>query len=631
MKKRNIKNIFVLLLCLVSIICIFQSVSAFCQVNGYIMDASGNPTVGNITVYCKGIDQYKYISPNTGYSTVFGLLTENCLICSDLINSSADNSSLGIFGYTTQTSNFNTGIIQLNITMHEQNPPVAVFGTNVPNAYSTTETSLTFDAKCYDDTGVSALRIYGSWGGGGWKATNSSPANDTWWNVTIDNVDTGTWYVWCSDTFGNTNQTNTRSLTITEPATSCLLPGTLISMFDGSLKPIEFIQKNDEVLSYDIENEKIVKSKVSEIEKPIREGYYNINNGLLKITNEHPVYVKNAGFIRTENLKIGDEIFTIQGNWIKINRIEYHKGYVQTYNLLFATPYYNYFASGILVHNKGGGGGKVKKTGFCGDNYCNKSSAEYEFNCSAYDYISLNNITMYANFNGTWQADQSQTISGTNANVTFSRTFNQGGTYLWNCYVCGQPLSGGDVKCEFVISNQSINVVVGGGNETQLNCCTDCGCPVGQQCTNNSCQSITNCSCGDGVCDGSCGETQATCPQDCHSICGNGVCELGETSENCPQDCYVQVSGCGDGLCNRTAGENADNCPQDCKPVCGDAICEGNETKTNCCQDCGGCAKKKKSWWWIMLIIIAVVGGLTYYYYKRKQKKKAWFGLGGFK
>ena len=46
--------------------------------------------------------------------------------------------------------------------------------------------------------------------------------------------------------------------------------------------------------------------------------------------------------------------------------------------------------------------------------------------------------------------------------------------------------------------------------------------------------------CGDGVCEVSRGESNATCPGDCPSTAGNGVCDPGENSTTCPGDCPPQ-------------------------------------------------------------------------------------------
>jgi hypothetical protein len=46
--------------------------------------------------------------------------------------------------------------------------------------------------------------------------------------------------------------------------------------------------------------------------------------------------------------------------------------------------------------------------------------------------------------------------------------------------------------------------------------------------------------CGDGVCEVSRGENNASCPGDCPPTAGNGKCEPGENSSNCPGDCPPQ-------------------------------------------------------------------------------------------
>lgn len=72
----------------------------------------------------------------------------------------------------------------------------------------------------------------------------------------------------------------------------CLPAGTEITLFGGEKKPIEMIRKGDKVLSYDIERKEFVPSRVEKIVSPVREGIYIINDGILKLTDDHPVYVK---------------------------------------------------------------------------------------------------------------------------------------------------------------------------------------------------------------------------------------------------------------------------------------------------------------------------------------------------
>ncbi|MBN2422330.1 DUF2341 domain-containing protein [Candidatus Woesearchaeota archaeon] len=54
------------------------------------------------------------------------------------------------------------------------------------------------------------------------------------------------------------------------------------------------------------------------------------------------------------------------------------------------------------------------------------------FNCSATDNLGLQNMTLYANFSGTFESNGTNSISGTSNSTTFSRTLNDG-VYSWTC------------------------------------------------------------------------------------------------------------------------------------------------------------------------------------------------------
>ncbi len=93
--------------------------------------------------------------------------------------------------------------------------------------------------------------------------------------------------------------------------------------------------------------------------------------------------------------------------------------------------------------------------------------------------------------------------------------------------------------------------------------------------------------CGDGACRGyGCGETPDTCPQDCGTACGDGICTLGENPDACPADCQRFV--CGNEVCEPTDG-GPTGCPEDCGATCGNCICEGGEDFQGCPGDCGSC------------------------------------------
>jgi len=150
--------------------------------------------------------------------------------------------------------------------------------------------------------------------------------------------------------------------------TCCFPAGTMITMADGSLKPIENVKIGEYVLSYDIQSSQLTTCKVLETVSPIRDGVYNINNGLIQPTDDHPLFVKKtdgttgwaainpahaeSGYnMKPMQLEIGDKLLTSNGRWITIYSIEYTPGKIQTYNLEDVSGESNFFANGLLVHN----------------------------------------------------------------------------------------------------------------------------------------------------------------------------------------------------------------------------------------------------------------------------------------
>lgn len=151
---------------------------------------------------------------------------------------------------------------------------------------------------------------------------------------------------------------------------SCFLPGTLITMGNGSQQPIENVKAGDKIVSYD-QNLNPVITQVLETEAPIRDDYYIIkfdNDKELKVTNEHPLYVKSGKYegwgsiipeaamddanIKTKKIEIGDYLLNIEKKWIKIVNIKHVNEKVQTYNLKKVDKTSTFFAEGFLAHNK---------------------------------------------------------------------------------------------------------------------------------------------------------------------------------------------------------------------------------------------------------------------------------------
>ena len=128
---------------------------------------------------------------------------------------------------------------------------------------------------------------------------------------------------------------------------------------------------------------------------PVREGFYVLNDGLLRLTDNHPVFVMRDGreywaslnpdstmretsLDDVQLLEEGDEVLVLhvhalqeitvyefglgsQGRlgrdslttrFARIETIHYVEGAVQTYNLKSVAGLHNFFADRVLVHNK---------------------------------------------------------------------------------------------------------------------------------------------------------------------------------------------------------------------------------------------------------------------------------------
>lgn len=173
---------------------------------------------------------------------------------------------------------------------------------------------------------------------------------------------------------------------------SCFLPGTKITLGNGSFKNIEDINIGEKILSYDEDNKKYEIEKVLELESPIRNHYYTMtfdDFSYLKLTDEHPIYSMINGKLvwaainpkntlkydnmNIEKLSIGDKVFTDKKDFKRIISLIKHGGSVLTYNLKSISNTHTFFTNDILVHNKDGGsigyGGIGNSPGYGGDSF----------------------------------------------------------------------------------------------------------------------------------------------------------------------------------------------------------------------------------------------------------------------
>ena len=134
----------------------------------------------------------------------------------------------------------------------------------------------------------------------------------------------------------------------------CFEKGTLVNV-GNSFIPIETIKKGQEILSFNFKTnkteynkvKKIVENKVSEIYKLTTE------NQIINVTEEHPFYVVNKGWIKVKDLKSGDLLKTSNENYEELKSIIKEEKQTFVYNIEVKGNH-NYFVTkrSILVHNK---------------------------------------------------------------------------------------------------------------------------------------------------------------------------------------------------------------------------------------------------------------------------------------
>lgn len=155
-----------------------------------------------------------------------------------------------------------------------------------------------------------------------------------------------------------------------DASSGCLVYGTLVEMGDGTFKKVEDLELGEVVRSLFIkdldtsikENWKDFYTSDFEYEEGLSviehiqdsgfDEYYVINENL-KLTYEHPVFIKRADvymFTQTSDLTIGDYIFKENNQLEMIYSIDIIDDYVRTININIEENDV-YFANGILVHN----------------------------------------------------------------------------------------------------------------------------------------------------------------------------------------------------------------------------------------------------------------------------------------
>ena len=136
----------------------------------------------------------------------------------------------------------------------------------------------------------------------------------------------------------------------------CFTADTGVLMADGSFKPIDSIKIDEEVKSFDFNNNKIVSNKVAKLFNVQTDSFLLINNNL-KVTDKHPFAVGFNKWKQAAELKVGDKI--MGNSFTEIKSIKRILRTADVFNLSVNGTMNYYVSDGkdlFLVHNKGGGG-----------------------------------------------------------------------------------------------------------------------------------------------------------------------------------------------------------------------------------------------------------------------------------
>jgi hypothetical protein len=129
----------------------------------------------------------------------------------------------------------------------------------------------------------------------------------------------------------------------------CLLGGTMISMADGTTKPVEKIGVGDLVLAVDIFSGQTTASVVEAVHTPYVADQHYIINGKTRVTGYHPL-LQGQVWSTAAALNPGDELSGPGGQRIFVRSVDVvHEGAI-VYNFQVAGR--TYIADGIVVHNK---------------------------------------------------------------------------------------------------------------------------------------------------------------------------------------------------------------------------------------------------------------------------------------
>jgi intein/homing endonuclease len=136
---------------------------------------------------------------------------------------------------------------------------------------------------------------------------------------------------------------------------TCFITGTEITLSNGDVKNIEDVIVGEGVLTY---NEVSGEQEVGVVGNLKQHEVHSViklifdNEVVITTTSEHPFFVDSKGWVKAGNLELHDVCKKVNGDTSILTSIEVLEESHVVYNLLSVSENHNFYANGILVHNK---------------------------------------------------------------------------------------------------------------------------------------------------------------------------------------------------------------------------------------------------------------------------------------
>lgn len=222
-----------------------------------------------------------------------------------------------------------------------------------------------------DNVGVAGYQLQRKTGGTTTWTTKYTGPNTSYQDGGVRNT-LYNYQVRSFDAAGNYSNFSPIASWLTDGGVICFVEGTMITLPNGTQKPIETLALNELLLSSEIEtlqdtnnvnelykwscdhlSETRITSPITKIEPKVANETIIINNGLLEATPYHSQLIQRDGiwkFIAIGEVIVGDNLYGIDKEIIPVTSVTINLEKRNIYPMSLS-PSHTYFANGILTHN----------------------------------------------------------------------------------------------------------------------------------------------------------------------------------------------------------------------------------------------------------------------------------------